>query len=133
MFLKDFNEYQQKLFLGVAREMIDADMKVTDEEKRMIAALSAEMGQPEMIRNPGDDVLKMYFPDKNSRVAMMLELIALSGCDGKFAEEEGAIINRLKKLFELSDEDLQGYMTWVKKLFATYGEAADFFEYQKLG
>lgn len=128
MFLKDLNEHRQKLFLGLARELIEADNQISDQEAQMIASLSAEMGQTELIRNPSDDVLKQFFPDKNSRVAVMIELIGLSGCDNSVSKEEESIIARLKNVFELSDEDISAYTNWVKKVFSTYGEAAKFFE-----
>jgi hypothetical protein len=73
MFLKDLNANQQKLFLGLAKELIEADKKITDHEIAMIASLSGEMGQPEMICNPSDEVLEAFFPDRISRVAVMLE------------------------------------------------------------
>lgn len=128
MFLKDLNPHQQKLFLGLARELIEADEEVSAQEAEMIAALSAEIGQPELIRNPSDDVLKQFFPDKNSRVAIMLELISLASCDGNFSDEEAKIINRLKNIFSMTDEDIKTYADWVKKLFSTYAEAAKFFQ-----
>lgn len=131
MFLKDLNEHQQKLFLGIARELIEADDNISDQETAMIAQLSAEMGQQELIRNPSDEVLQQYFPDKNSRVAIMLELIALAGCDMDFSVEENKIIDRLKKLFSMTDVDIETYKGWVKKLFSTYAEAANFFEFNK--
>jgi hypothetical protein len=34
----------------------------------------------------------------------------------------------LQKLFDISDEQIESYKNWVKKLYATYGEAAKFFE-----
>jgi len=128
MFLKDFNEYQQKLFLGLARELIEADNVISEQEKTLIAALSSEMGQQELIRNPSDDVLKEFFPDRISRVSVMLELVGLATCDGQFAAEEDAIIKRVQRIFEISDDQVNAYQNWVKKLFQTYGEAAAFFK-----
>ncbi len=127
MFLRDFNENQQKLFLGIARELIEADGAINDQEKALIASLSQEMGQQELIRNPSDDVICDFFPDKFSRVAMMLELVGLSACDGNFSVEEDVIIQRLQKLFNMGDDQIDSYRNWVKKLHATYGEAATFF------
>ncbi|GAB4276854.1 MAG: hypothetical protein Kow0029_19110 [Candidatus Rifleibacteriota bacterium] len=131
MFLKDLNPHQQKLFLGLARELIEADDRISAQEAEMIANLSAEMGQQELIRNPSDEVLQQFFPDKNSRVAVMLELIALAGCDNSITKEEGKILARLKKIFGISDEEMEAYTGWVRKLFATYAEAAKFFEVGK--
>ncbi len=131
MFLKDLNPHQQKLFLGLARELIEADEQVSAQEAEMIAALSAEMGQPELIRNPSDEVLQQFFPDKNSRVSIMLELISLASCDGNFSPEEAKIINRLRDLFAMTEEDVKEYSGWVKRLFSTYAEAAKFFEVGK--
>lgn len=131
MFLKDLNQHQQKLFLGLARELIEADETVSAQEAEMIAALSAEMGQPELIRNPSDEVLQQFFPDKNSRVAIMLELISLASCDGTFSAEEAKIIDRLKRIFDVSEGEVKAYSEWVKKLFSTYAEAAKFFEVGK--
>lgn len=128
MFLKDLNPIQQKLFLGLARELIEADAQISAQEKQLIAALSAEMGQPELIRNPSDEVLQQFFPDKNSRVAVMLELISLASCDGSFSAEEKAIIDRIKALFAMSDDDLKAYTEWVARLFKTYAESAKFFQ-----
>ncbi len=128
MFLKDLNENQQKLFLGLAKDLIEADNRITDHEIAMIASLSGEMGQPEMICNASDEVLTSFFPDKISRVAVMLELIGLSACDGDFSVEEDRVINRLKNIFELTDENVTTYRNWVQKLYQTYGEAAELFK-----
>jgi len=128
MFLKDLNENQQKLFLGLAKDLIEADKRITDHEIAMIASLSGEMGQPEMICNASDEVLQAFFPDKISRVAVMLELIGLSACDGDFSVEEDQVINRLKKVFGMNDDNIQAYRNWVKKLYTTYGEAAELFK-----
>lgn len=128
MFLRDFNENQQKLFLGLARELIEADNVISAQEKQLIASLSIEMGQNELIRNPSDDVLREFFPDKISRVAAMLELVGLACCDGDFSVEEDAVLKRVQKIFEISDEQLKSYRDWVKKLYQTYGEAAVFFK-----
>lgn len=128
MFLRDFNENQQKLFLGLARQLIEADNVISDQEKMLIASLSNEMGQQELIRNPSDDVLKEFFPDKISRVAVMLELVGLAACDGQFAAEEDVIIKRVQKIFDISDDQVKSYQNWVKKLYQTYGEAATFFK-----
>ena len=127
MFLKGLNETQQKLFLGIARELIEADDKISDNERTLINNLSAEMGQQELIRNPSDEVIRDFFPDKASRVATMLELIGLSACDGDFSAEEDKIITRLKNIFEMTDGQLETYRGWVKKLFEVQAEAAEFF------
>ncbi len=127
MFLKGLNDNQQKLFLGVAQQLIEADAKITDREREMIYALSAEMGQQELIPEPTDDVLRTFFPDRGSRTAVMLELIGLSACDGHFAIEEDKVIRRMQKLFGISDADLKAYKAWVKKFFTVRNEAAAFF------
>lgn len=127
MFLKDLNETQQKLFLGIARELIESDNHISEQEKYLIEALSIEMGQQELIRNPSDETVESFFPDKFSRTAVMLELIGLSACDGSFSVEEDKIIKRMQKIFAVSDDQLNAYVKWVKKLYATYGEAAAFF------
>ncbi|HAE38858.1 MAG TPA: hypothetical protein DCG57_09495 [Candidatus Riflebacteria bacterium] len=128
MFLKDLNANQQKLFLGLAKELIEADKKITDHEIAMIASLSGEMGQPEMICNPSDEVLEAFFPDKISRVAVMLELIGLSACDGDFSIEEDKVINRLKKVFGMKEKEVNACRKWVQKLYKTYAEAAKLFQ-----
>lgn len=128
MFLKDLNANQQKLFLGLAKELIEADKRITDHEIAMIASLSGEMGQPEMICNPSDEVLGAFFPDKVSRVAVMLELIGLSACDGDFSIEEDKVINRLKKVFGMKDKEVNACRKWVQKLYKTYAEAAKLFK-----
>lgn len=128
MFLRDLNETQQKLFLGIARDLIEADNNISSQEKAMIAALSVEMGQQELIRNPADDTIRDFFPDKISRTAVMLELIGLSACDGDYSVEEDKIIRKIQKIFAMSDEQIKAYRDWVKKLYTTYGEAAVFFK-----
>ena len=127
MFLKGLTDTQQKLFLGIARELIEADDKITDSERTLINNLSAEMGQQELIRNPSDEVLQEFFPDKGSRAAIMLELIGLAACDGNFAIENDQVISRLRKVFALGDDQMTTYVNWVKKLFEVQAEAATFF------
>lgn len=127
MFLKSLNDTQQKLFLGLAQQLIEADARISDQEREMIYALSAEMGQQELIPDPTDDVLRAWFPDHGSRTAIMLELIGLSACDGRVAPEESRLIRRLQKLFAIPDAELKAYQAWVKKFLTVKNEAAAFF------
>ena len=125
MFLKDLTDIQQKLFLGIARELIEADNKITEQEHQLITALSEEMGQQELIANPTDDMLKQYFPNRPAQISIILELIGLSACDGEYSPEEDKVIQRLKNVFGLSDKDLEACHAWVRKLYSVYGEATD--------
>ncbi|RCK78881.1 MAG: hypothetical protein OZSIB_1031 [Candidatus Ozemobacter sibiricus] len=127
MFLKSLNDTQQKLFLGLAQQLIEADARISDQEREMIYALSAEMGQQELIPDPTDDVLRTWFPDHGSRTAIMLELIGLSACDGRVAPEESRLIRRLQKLFAIPDAEMKAYQAWVKKFLTVKNEAAAFF------
>ena len=127
MFLRDLNDTQQKLFLGLARELIEADEKISDQEAQLIENLCDEMNQQELISKPDDKVIKDYFPEKTAQVAVMLELIGLSACDGVFDEREDAIIKRIQSIFEMPDEAINAYKEWVKKLYNVYGEGAQFF------
>lgn len=127
MFLKGLNDTQQKLFLGLAQQLIEADARISDQEREMIYALSAEMGQQELIPDPTDDVIATWFPDHGSRTAIMLELIGLSACDGRVAPEESRLIRRLQKLFAIPDAELKAYRAWVKKFLTVKNEAAAFF------
>jgi hypothetical protein len=126
MFLKGLNDIQQKLFLGIAQQLVEADGKVTRQERDTLYALSSEMGQEEMIPAPDDDVLLAFFPDPDSRGRVLLELIGLSACDGVDPAEH-RIIQRLQRLFEISGPDLKAYQTWVKKFLALKTEATRFF------
>ncbi len=126
MFLKGLNAMQQKLFLGVAQQLAEADDKISVQERDMLNALSEEMGQQEMIPNPDDDVLEAFFPDKASRAAVMLEIIGLATCDG-IVPAENRLIKRLQRVFSISAADLAAYRNWVKRFFALRAEAGAFF------
>lgn len=126
MFLKGLNAMQQKLFLGVAQQLAEADDKISVQERDMLNALSDEMGQQELIPNPDDDVLEAYFPDKASRAAVMLEIIGLATCDG-VVPAENRLIKRLQRVFAIPAADLAAYRNWVKRFFALRAEAGAFF------
>ncbi|NLI77609.1 MAG: hypothetical protein GX442_14375 [Candidatus Riflebacteria bacterium] len=126
MFLKGLNAMQQKLFLGVAQQLAEADDKISVQERDMLNALSEEMGQQELIPNPDDDVLEAFFPDKASRAAVMLEIIGLATCDG-IVPAENRLIKRLQRVFAIPAADLAAYQSWVKRFFAIRAEAVAFF------
>jgi hypothetical protein len=117
MFLHLLNDSQQRAFLALAKQFVEADAKLSDEEHNLLELMWAETGQDFDMELPTDDfeTLAAAFPGRQAKAAVLLELISAGHADDEFHPEESAFIERLSGAFEISDADLKSMDEWVTR------------------
>lgn len=117
MFLHLLNDSQQRAFLALAKQFVEADAKLSDEEHNLLELMWAETGQDFDLELPTDDfeTLAAAFPNRQAKAAVLLELISAGHADEEFHSEESAFIERLAGAFEINDADLKSMDEWVTR------------------
>lgn len=128
MFLSSLTEAQQKAFLCLAYNVVVSDGDLTVGEEIMMEEMRREMNvdatfKPEYIELEG---VEKTFPDRKSRVTVLISLIQLGYADGAFEVEEQSFLRVLCEYFEITDADFALIDNWVKRLVGLQKEAKDF-------
>ena len=128
MFLSSLSRTQKEAFLCLAYNVVVSDGDLTVGEEVMMEEMRREMNiepafTPEYLELDG---VETTFPDRKSRVSVLIALIQLGYADGAFEIEEQSFIRVLCDAFELSGEDFAFIDNWVKRLIGLQKEAKDF-------
>ena len=119
MYLNLLDDDEKRAFAELAEKMIEADGLVIGREASALAALKAEMGVSETGgdgRTPQE--LAGVFKSRRSKVAALLELIALGYSDTAFSVSEESLVNSVANQMAISPDELQGIEDWVKEHFS---------------
>ena len=119
MYLNLLDDDEKRAFAELAEKMIEADGLVIGREESALASLKAEMGVSETGgagRTPQD--LAGVFKSRRSKVAALLELIALGYSDTAFSVSEESLVNSVANQMAISPDELQGIEDWVKEHFS---------------
>lgn len=128
MFLSSLSKTQQETFLCLAHNVVVSDGDLTVGEEIMMEEMRREMNMdpafsPEYVDIDGMD---QTFPDRKSRVTVLIALIQLGYADGAFEIEEQSFIRTLCDAFEITEADFALIDNWVKRLLTLQQEAKDF-------
>lgn len=119
------NKQQQKVFLGFADQLIKADKIISKDEARLMEGFKAELGHNETETNLSEENVKNMFPNKQTKAILMLELLGIAICDGKISVEEKELLEKVKQVFSISEEEMKKYSEWVMSLNDLYKTASD--------
>lgn len=128
MFLSSLSKTQREAFLRLAYNVVVSDGELTVGEEIMMEEMRVEMSidpsfTPEYLELDG---IEQMFPDRRSRVTVLIALIQLGYADGAFEIEEQSFLRVLCQSFELSEEEFAFIDNWVKRLISLQKEARDF-------
>lgn len=128
MFLSSLSESQQEAFLRLAYNVVVSDGDLSVGEEIMMDEMRREMSvdpgfTPEYIELDG---IEQIFPDRKSRVTVLIALIQLGYADGAFEIEEQSFVATLCQRFDISAADFALIDNWVKRLVSLQKEAKDF-------
>ncbi|MCP5053554.1 MAG: TerB family tellurite resistance protein [bacterium] len=127
MFLRNFNEQQQKAFLAIAMKIAGADGRLDPEERKMIEGMRLEMGLLSETTLPSGSIEELAQPFDTRRVqaTVLLESIALAYSDNEFSGEEQKILRALALIWGISEQDATEMENWVldyNRILAKAGE-----------
>ena len=128
MFLTELSPEQRSALLVLARQVIDADERLTLPEVERLDRLYEEAGVgPEMASAPsaaGD--LNLLFPTPRQRAVVLVELLLVGHVDGRLHPREEAAIQRIAARLQI-DQGLWGQiLDWSHRYAALADEAARF-------
>ena len=131
MFIENFNNKQQSIFLGLAKQLIASDGIITPTEEAMLAIMQSQMGAEITSVDANYEELLSIFDTKKSRASMMLELLGLAHADKNFHTSdsetfEKQFIQQVSKSCSISDAELNDMESWVVRQFALVSEANQF-------
>jgi hypothetical protein len=128
MFLHILNEDQQKAFLALAKQFVECDSKLSDEEQNLLELMYAESGLDFEAELPQGNVESLLgaFDSRQAQAAALLELIGVGHADQSFDAEESAIIRQAAKTWGFPEDRVARMESWVEKQLALAQEAESF-------
>lgn len=125
MFLHDLDLEQRRAFLVLARRVIDADRRLTLQEVERLDRLYLEAGIPAEMAdapsNAGD--LNLLFPDRQSRVICLLELLLVGYTDDRLDPREESAIRDVAAQIGVDAGTWEEARAWAEKHQALVREA----------
>lgn len=123
MFLAPLTDAQKRAFMALAAMVIDADERVTRQERALMASLRAEMGMPDAPEGMDIAAAAAEFADWAGKVRAMLELIGIARADCDFDKRESEVIRRIAEAFGITPGKLEVMDDWVFRQLALVREA----------
>ena len=126
MWLSTLKRDQQEAMLRLAHNVIVSDGLLDPNEEGMLEAFRREMGvamdfQVEYLELEG---IEKVFPDRQSRLIVLVNLCKLSYADGAFEIEEECLINEIRKAFDISEGHFALLENWSKRMSLLEAEGA---------
>ena len=124
MFLGGLTQNCKESFLDIAKHLIMADNVLRREEEELLIGYCGEMGLNYDLERVPDDfdalIAKIKSENRMTKKIIYFELLGLALADNDYADEEKAIINKLKEEFEISDGDAELLEDSVVKIYEIY-------------
>jgi hypothetical protein len=128
MFLHLLTEPQQIALLALAKQFVEADEKLSDEEHNLLEMLLAESGLPFDVELPDGDIATLAGPldNRQVRAATVLEIIGIGHADGAFCAPESDFVNTLAAVFGIDEPTITKMDEWVVRQMNLAQEARQF-------
>jgi uncharacterized tellurite resistance protein B-like protein len=116
MFLGVLDENERRAFAVLARQMIEADGIVVNQEQEALAALARELGvdlEEGVSQDPTE--LATVFRERPAKVAALLELLGLAHSDQRFTAEEQSHVQVVASAMGIGSDELAELDGWVRQ------------------
>ncbi len=128
MFINEFSHEQRSAFLVLARQIIDADDRLTLPEVETLDRLYAESGvEAEHADAPsaaGD--LNLLFSSERARSVVLVELLLVAFSDGNLHPREEAAIQKVAARLQIDQGTWSHILDWSHRYAALASEARSF-------
>lgn len=130
MFLHLLNDTQQKAFLALAKQFIEADSTLSDTEQNVFELALAESGQSFDEELPAGTLeeLAQPFDSRQSRAVVLLEMIGIGHADDEFHPAESEFVNKLGAQFNIAAEEIAEMESWIQRQMALAQEVEKFWQ-----
>lgn len=128
MFLHILNDSQQKAFLALAKQFIEADSEIAEEEQNLLELMQAEMNLEFETELPGGAPSELFaaFDTRQAQVAALLELIATGHADSHFDPAESAFIRQAAAAWGIPEAEVARMESWIQRQQSLIAEAESF-------
>ena len=125
MFLHDLSPEQRRAFLVLARQVIDADRRLSIQEVERLDRLYVEAGVPaEMADAPGAvGDLNLLFPSDRARVVVVLDLLLVGYADNVLDPREAQAIRDIAARLGIDAATWEDALGWARRYQALLEEA----------
>ena len=129
MWLSNLNKDQHQALIRLAHNVIVSDGLLDPNEEGMFDLMKKEMG----IENSGEveylslDGIEAIFPDRKTRIIVLINLIRIGYVDGAFEIEEECLLRDLANSFDIELDEFELLDNWVKRLVGLEKEAQALF------
>lgn len=127
MFVQDISTHQQAIFLHLLHKLVQADEHVSATEEGKMAFFQKAFPGVSAEEAAASD-LPSLFPDRKSRVGVMLELFSVAMADGAMNSADASFMNQLGTQLQFSASDMDGMIQWVTAILDLLRQVQIFME-----
>ena len=128
MFLHLLNETQQTALLAIAKQFIEVDRHLADEEQNLLELMYAESGLDFDTELPQGDVASLLpaFDTRQAKAAALLEIIGVGHADQTFHGDESAFVRKMAQGLGIAEDEVRRMESWVERQLQLAQEAERF-------
>ena len=129
MWLSNLSKDQHQALIRLAHNVIVSDGLLDPNEEGMFDLMKKEMGieNSEEVEYLSLDGIEMVFPDRKTRIIVLINLIRIGYVDGAFEIEEECLLRDLANSFDIELDEFELLDNWVKRLVGLEKEAQALF------
>ena len=129
MWLSNLSKDQHQALIRLAHNVIVSDGLLDPNEEGMFDLMKKEMGieNSQEVEYLSLDGIETTFPDRKTRIIVLINLIRIGYVDGAFEIEEECLLRDLANSFDIELDEFELLDNWVKRLVALEKEAQALF------
>ena len=129
MWLSNLSKDQHQALIRLAHNVIVSDGLLDPNEEGMFEVMKKEMGieNSEEVEYLSLDGIETTFPDRKTRIIVLINLIRIGYVDGAFEIEEECLLRDLANSFDIELDEFELLDNWVKRLVGLEREAQALF------
>lgn len=128
MYIEHLNQDERVAFMKLARLVLYADGIIAREEVELFEHLKRVTGVNETLVQKDDDpdALAAVFASRRSKIAAILELMAMGYVDGDYHDTEQKLCTQLGMAMGFDETELAAFESWVVRQTMLLQEAQSF-------
>ena len=129
MWLSNLSKDQHQALIRLAHNVIVSDGLLDPNEEGMFDLMKKQMGieNSEEVEYLSLDGIETTFPDRKTRIIVLINLIRIGYVDGAFEIEEECLLRDLANSFDIELDEFELLDNWVKRLVGLEKEAQALF------
>ena len=129
MWLSNLSKDQHQALIRLAHNVIVSDGLLDPNEEGMFDLMKKQMGieNSEEVEYLSLDGIETTFPDRKTRIIVLINLIRIGYVDGAFEIEEECLLRDLANSFDIGLDEFELLDNWVKRLVGLEKEAQALF------